>query len=139
MRPLGVTVLALLYGIGGVLSLISGAMMLAIAPSLMKPFGMYEYMGGIMGGLSIMYFVFGAIGIVIAYGLWNLRNWARIAVIVLSVLGIIWSLGVISVMMGVSASLGISGVEVTVMSGIVGIAIYGAIIWYMLRVREAFS
>jgi len=139
MRPLGVTVLALLYGIGGVLSLISGAMMLAIAPSLMKPFGMYGYMGGIMGGLSIMYFVFGAIGIVIAYGLWNLRNWARIAVIVLSVLGIIWSLGVISVMMGVSASLGISGVEVTVMSGIVGIAIYGAIIWYMLRVREAFS
>jgi hypothetical protein len=134
MRPFGVTLLAILYGIGGVLSIATGVMLVFLLPSfsVMVPEMAFRPM---FQGLSIFYLIFGAFGIVIAYGLWNLKNWARIIVIILSVLGILWSLGMVGMML--------SFPNLTTMpvltGGVVGIVIYALIIFYMLRVKNAFT
>ena len=86
-------------------------------------------------GLSIFYLILGAFGIVIAYGLWNLRNWARVIVIILSALGILWSLG----MVGMMLSFPNHSTMPAIAAGIAGIVIYALIIFYRVRVRDVFT
>jgi uncharacterized membrane protein HdeD (DUF308 family) len=69
-RPLGVTIIAILTIIGGILFLFSGLVLLIIG------------IGIILLALGIAYFV-------MAYGLWNGRGWAWTITLILSVIGII--------------------------------------------------
>ena len=69
-RPLGVTIIAILTAIGGIVFLASGAVLLIVG------------IGIILLALGIAYFV-------MAYGLWTGKRWAWSITLILSVIGII--------------------------------------------------
>jgi|GEM_PF-754335 len=81
-RPAGVTILAILAFIGGVLNIISGlvfALFLAFDPVLG---GVWIGLGGVMIVIGVLYFLVG-------WGLWNLKPWARTVSIVLAIISLI--------------------------------------------------
>jgi uncharacterized membrane protein (DUF2068 family) len=119
VRPTGVTIIAILNALGGVLCLLAGLMFLAMPGML--PAGMYGMSGMLgmeIGVMGIVMVVCGVLSLVIAYGLWTLKNWARLLVIVFSALGIASNL--VSIAGGM-------------MHAVVGIAINAVVIWYMMR------
>jgi uncharacterized membrane protein HdeD (DUF308 family) len=69
-RPFGVTIIAILTAIGGIVFLASGAVLLIVG------------IGIILLALGIAYFV-------MAYGLWTGKRWAWTITLILSVIGII--------------------------------------------------
>jgi uncharacterized membrane protein HdeD (DUF308 family) len=78
-RPLGVTIIAVLIAISGIIFLASGAVLLLI-------------------GIGIIFLALGVAYLVMAYGLWNGKRWAWTITLILSGIGII--LGVISIAAG---------------------------------------
>jgi uncharacterized membrane protein HdeD (DUF308 family) len=78
-RPLGVTIIAVLTAIGGIIFLASGAVLLLI-------------------GIGIIFLALGVAYLVMAYGLWTGKRWAWTITLILSGIGII--LAVISIAAG---------------------------------------
>jgi uncharacterized membrane protein (DUF2068 family) len=132
MRPTGVTILAVLYAIGGILGIVGGAL-----------------------SFDAVALVLGVVEVAIAYGLWNGQNWSRILVMIFSILGIIGSavmiaLGPTLMMFMLKANptmaskmgmfLGMISTVFTV-SGIIGIVINVIILYYLTRphVKEFFT
>ena len=74
-RPLGVTILALLQIIGGVLSLL-GASVFFIIP----------FFGWIVGGIIA---ILALLDLIIGWGLWSMKSWAWMAAIILNIISII--------------------------------------------------
>ena len=87
-RPIGVSILAILVVLGGVLFLLSGiAILLFSAAFALGGLGIFGLAGSILGGIV---FIFGLIWIAVGLGLWNLRGWAwwlAVIVMVLTILG----------------------------------------------------
>ena len=87
-RPIGVSILAILVVLGGVLFLLSGiAILLFSAAFALGGLGIFGLAGSILGGIV---FIFGIIWIAVGLGLWNLRGWAwwlAVIVMVLTILG----------------------------------------------------
>jgi uncharacterized membrane protein (DUF2068 family) len=77
-RPLGVTILALLQIIGGLLALLGGAVLLII-----------PFIGWIIGGVIIIIALF---DLLIGWGLWSMKSWAWMAAIILNLISLILSL-----------------------------------------------
>ena len=75
-RPLGVTIIAILVVIGGIGSLLGGLVVIMLIPLL----------GIILVIIGLAYFA-------VAYGLWNGLNWAWSITLIVSVIGIVVSLG----------------------------------------------
>jgi uncharacterized membrane protein HdeD (DUF308 family) len=75
-RPLGVTLVAILTAIGGLIFLGSGLTLLII-------------------GFGFLLLVLGIAYLVMAYGLWNGRGWAWTITLILSVIGIIVAIATI--------------------------------------------
>jgi uncharacterized membrane protein HdeD (DUF308 family) len=69
-RPLGVTLIAILTAIGGIIFLASGLVLLIV-------------------GIGIILLALGIAYLVMAYGLWKGREWAWTITLILSVIGII--------------------------------------------------
>ena len=88
-RPIGVTILAVLTILGGVLLLLLGIVVIAFSSLLVGvglPLG-FGLTGSILGALVL---IFGIVWIAVGSGLLNLRSWAwwlAIIVMVLSVVG----------------------------------------------------
>ena len=134
-RPSGVSILAILGALGGVLCLI-GAAVLGILAGTMSEFldsiveqygaGAIPGVGGFVTGLIAAFAAIAAImGILLfidAYGLWTGAGWAWWLTIILSVLGIIGGL-------------------LSLPGGIISIIIDGLIIYYFTRphVKEFFG
>ena len=91
-RPLGVTILAVLEAISGVYSLIVGpfetAIILPIALLGVPP----ETYGMIARALGAMLIIVGLASLLLAWGLWMGKEWARKAAMVIAILGIIVAL-----------------------------------------------
>jgi len=91
-RPLGITILGILHLIGGSVSLIIavvGAAMLGVSGG-MGYFGMFS---AVLGGIFlIMFGILAAIEFVIAGALFSGKHWARIIVIILSIISLIMGL-----------------------------------------------
>jgi len=87
-RPIGVSILAILVVLGGVLFLLSGiAILLFSAAFALGGLGIFGLAGSILGGIVL---IFGIIWIAVGLGLWNLRGWAwwlAVIVMVLTILG----------------------------------------------------
>lgn len=77
-RPLGVTILAILGFLGGILAIVGGVLIAVIGtvfiPGIMKT--PYSLPGIIFGALGIVVIVVGLIDLVISWGLWAGRGWA---------------------------------------------------------------
>lgn len=134
-RPSGVSFLAILSALGGVLSLI-GAVVLGILAGTMSEFiesiieqygaGAIPGVGGFVTGMIMAFAAVAAImGILLfidAYGLWTGKSWAWWLTIILSVIGIIGGL-------------------LSLPGGIISIIIDALIIYYFTRphVKEFFG
>lgn len=93
-RPLGVTIIAILTAIGGIVFLASGAALLII-------------------GIGIIFLVLGVAFLVVAYGLWRGKRWAWTTTLILSVIGIIVAIASLAVgNMGAIVSIIIHGVVI---------------------------
>ena len=83
-RPTGITVLTALFGVSGLLNLLSGAAMLLMGATIpgMNPFMAATVVGGVFA-------FFGILDLIVAYGTWEMYKWARTAGIVLGVLSLL--------------------------------------------------
>lgn len=89
-RSVGVTVAAVIALTGSVFTLLMGVLMLAVlafapvAASAQLPSPVFVKV--MLVFVSLMYLVPGGLGVFTGIGLWRLRNWARISILVFSVL-----------------------------------------------------
>ena len=123
-RPVGITILGILAYLGAAFTLLGGILMI-VGSALVRPIIENiapEYLGWASVGsigvvmLGIVFLACAVLNYFIAKGLMNGQNWARILVLVLSVLSLLSSLWPID---------------------IVGILITGLIIWYVGFNKEA--
>lgn len=113
VRPTGVTILAVLEFLGGILGILGGLVLL----------GAEEAFGeGIFAVFSIWAFIAGFIALAVGYGLWNLLKWGYQAAMILAILGIISGL-------------------FSLPSGILSIVIDGIIIYYLIQpeIKDVFG
>ncbi len=82
-RPLGVTILAVLQIIGGLLVLFGGAALMAVGTYLLGP------LGALIGGVLL---ILGLFELVVGWGLWNMRPWAWLIAMILNIISIILSI-----------------------------------------------
>src|SRR5215212_147947 len=69
-RPFGITIISILFFIGGIFSLI-----------------------GILSGIQgVVSFAFGVVYIIVGWGLWKGKRWSWLAFIILTILGVIMSI-----------------------------------------------
>ncbi len=143
MRPLGVTVLALLMLVGGTIFFLSG-LSLVVSKDVAYPIFVEEYgkmlnesMMGIPAEdmeevISTMYdtaayiaIVFGLLYIAAGWGLFSLKEWGRIATILLSGFNVLYGIFLAFVLPYV----------------VVGIILNLLIIWYLMKpdIRERFT
>ena len=124
--PTGVAILATLAAFAGLWSLCTGAISLGMvsAGSLGTLFGVVETEG--LGLNSIYSISWGILALVFAWGLWNLKNWARIGTLILQLLNL------------VAALVALIGPGTP---NWVGALLGAAIIWYLMqgRIRQAFE
>jgi hypothetical protein len=83
-RPTGVTILAILQLLGALVLLFVGV--LALMAFMVVP------IFSIFAILALFPLIFGIIGLILFYGLWNLKSWAWIWTIVVNLLTIITSI-----------------------------------------------
>jgi uncharacterized membrane protein (DUF2068 family) len=74
--------------------------------------------GALFSVLSFGCFIFAIVAFILAYGLWNGRGWAWTWTLISSILGLIIS--IIGIAVGI---------------GIIGIAVYATMIYYLTRAR----
>lgn len=129
-RPLGVTILAILDGLGGVLGVILGLLLLvagpvlgsdpefqaALARELPEPFP--QFAGELLAALGAILLVLGLVYLLLAWGLYQGRGWAWTLAMALVLLSLAWS--VATLVFGDA-------------TGLVGVAIYGFLLWYFTR------
>ena len=134
-RPMGVTILAVLAAIGGVLG-ICGSLAVVVGGSFLGFFGAAAGAAGATaaGGVIFIYgFVLLALSVaelVFAYGAWTLKPWAWMLGLVLAGLNVVWTL--------VAVVIGWTSLDFTT---IIGLAINGVIIYYLntADVKQAFG
>ncbi|HEC76636.1 MAG TPA: hypothetical protein ENI33_05215 [Thermoplasmatales archaeon] len=83
-KPAGIVVLAILYGLEAIVLLGTGA--LFFAGGGMLGFGLG---GAVLAGAGIIIVLIGLIDLLIAYGLWTLKSWARTMAIIFAIIGLI--------------------------------------------------
>ena len=123
-RPTGITILAVLAAIGGVLSILGGLTLTFIGGVVgALGAGVGSGSGAVLGGLVFFYGIFvlalGVVSIVVAYGLWNLRPWAYQVALILAIAEV-----ALAVLGWLLFGQGIVGAIITA-------AIYGAVIYYL--------
>lgn len=125
-RPTGVTIIAVLMAIAGIVMIIAGISAVAVAPFLPAAFPSQNLptgfstamLGGLAVGSGAFMLVLGVAGLVISYGLFKGRAWAWTAAVVLSIIGVVMS--VVAIVTGNFGS-------------IVSLIINGVILYYLYR------
>jgi|SRR5258707_1700597 hypothetical protein len=126
-RPVGVTILAILDFIGAafcvifaILAFVGGGMLATIMSQSGQGAGGLGAIAGAGAAIfGIAFLIGGAISALIGWGLWGLKNWARIVTIVFAALGALSNLFSVITHFNVFS--------------LIVLAIDGLIIWYMLR------
>jgi hypothetical protein len=124
-RPTGVTIIAVLSAIGGVLGLLAGIALLAAGPAVSSATGL----GGLVGPAAWIVLAYSVLSLALAYGFWMLKSWA-------------WPLGVgVEVLGIIQAVLQYTNDTRQLFSLIISLALAGFILWYLYRphVKAAFG
>ncbi|HYK96088.1 MAG TPA: hypothetical protein VE011_09525 [Candidatus Dormibacteraeota bacterium] len=125
VRPTGVTVLAVLAAIGGVLGILGGVALLGLGSLAVAGTGI---LGGAIAIFGLIAIVQSVLALAFAYGAWTLKPWA-------------WTLGIVAEAIGIALSVLfiINGSSIT--SQAISIIIAGAIIYYLMTpaVKAAFG
>ncbi len=109
IRPTGVSIISVLYFIGAALILLFGFLGTAVLKSVVG--GSIVNVGAAVVWIVVIIIV--AIQILIGWGLWTGKNWARITAIVFAALAIL------------------SGLSTIAKGGFVTIVIQGLYVWYL--------
>lgn len=124
-RPQGVTILAVLAAIGGVLGILGGVALLGLGSLAVAGTGI---LGGAIAIFGLIAIVQSVLALAFAYGAWTLKPWA-------------WTLGIAAEAIGIALSVLfiINGSSIT--SQAISIIIAGAIIYYLMTppVKAAFG
>lgn len=80
-RPFGVTIIAILAAVQGVLTLVLSLFLLVPAFSSTLP-------RGLLVSVFFFFLILGVIELVLAWGLWTLRPWAFWATVILEIIGL---------------------------------------------------
>jgi len=142
-RPRGVSIIAILIIIAGVLSFLLGIGLVVIGPFLMNGVQTSSSNLGSQIGpqiLGLVFLVFGGIllglgvaNLVMAYGLWKGKGWAWTISIIVLFIGIAISIVSVSITStGVFSNAG-SNLLGDIVSGIVSIGISAFIVYYLYR------
>jgi hypothetical protein len=126
-RPMGITILAVLSAIGGVLSILGGIALIGLGGVGAASTGQAALFGlGAIFGLLLL--VSGIASLAFAYGAWTLQPWAWTLGVALQILSI--ALAVLSVVGGSDIS-----------SQIIGVAISAIILYYLMQpsIKAAFG
>jgi uncharacterized membrane protein len=125
-RPVGVSVIAVLEALGGVLLFILAAFFAALSTagsSLQDLIETYsasyipnvgDLITAIALGIAAFFVILGILAFVSAYGLWTGKGWAWYLSVILLIIGLIFSL-------------------LSLPGGIIGLIIGGLILWYFFR------
>src|ERR687887_1404233 len=148
-RPLGVTIIAILTIIGGILLLLGGVSLIAlgtlisVAPPLdittTNPHPLAQFFGIISAAIGSVLLVIGIGYIVMFYGLLKAKRWAWAITIILLLIGI--AVQIISTITGSVINASVSSTTATssnsvisgIAGGLIGIAINVVIIYYLYR------
>jgi hypothetical protein len=125
-RPQGVTILAVLAAIGGVLGIVAGAALAGIG-GLVAGSGA-GFLAGFIAVFGLIAIAQSVLLLAFAYGAWTLQPWG-------------WTLGVIAEVVGLVLSVLFIVNGSSISSQIVGIVIAGAILYYLFTpsVKAAFG
>lgn len=123
-RPTGVTILAVLAAIGGVLGLLAGVAALGLGGLVAASSGL----GGLLAIVGLVAIAQAVLSLAFAYGAWNLKPWGWMLGIVVEVIGLV--LAVLFIVDGSSIT-----------SQAISIIIAVAIIYYLMTpaVKSAFG
>ncbi len=132
-RPTGVTILAVLAVIGGILSLFFGGFMAFLGPAVGQEMAEQDgeaygaEFGGLMMAMGIAFVVHGLLQLVTAYGLFTLKAWAWLLAVVMQVLSLVLN--------------GIQLFRGEVGGAVIAVVIAGGILYYLFRphVKQAFG
>lgn len=140
-RPVGVTILAILYFLGalgcilgGILSMVGGGLAATLGNQAGSQGAGAAILGALGAAAGVVILILGALYVLLGWGMWKLKNWARIITIILMALGVAGALfGVV----GLLAHFSVFGLVLTVF----WLAIYSLIIWYLVKpdVKAAFQ
>ena len=75
-RPTGVTILAVVAGITGVVDILAGLGDIGIAGGFLSDHGFGDTLDGIMTVVGLALVAIGVLGLATGFGLWRGRNWA---------------------------------------------------------------
>lgn len=132
-RPSGVTAVAVAFFLAGTYLLGVGLAMLA-RPGLVSMSAGSAFLGGLELAGPYMFLLSGAVGAVIAAGLWRLHNWARWMAILAAMIGVVLLVPAVS-----SAMLDFQVGKLA--WGGLGTIVRVMIVWYLwqLPVRDTFN
>ena len=82
---MGVTILAILQIIGGVLGLVLGIMALMVASLL----GIFGFLLVIVAGVATL---FAILGLIVGWGLWSLKSWAWMFALIINIINLVLAL-----------------------------------------------
>ena len=84
VRPSGITILAVLYWLGAIIAIVGGLAYFSVLVYFVPPafLALFRMVGAVLILIAIL-------DIVIGWGLWNLKRWARTVAIVLAIVGLI--------------------------------------------------
>jgi len=115
---MGLTVLAVLAAIGGVLSIILGIGLVGLGGFAAASSGTAAYFGlGAVAGLIVL--ALGVLNLAFAYGAWTLKPWAWLLGVGLQIASLIWA--------------GLAAIGGDIGGQIIGIAISAIILYYLFQ------
>lgn len=92
-RPTGVTIIAVLEALGGIIMLLAGLGMVALGGFMALPGGMMPGVLGMMAGfLGFAFAIIGILSLIFAWGLWTGQGWAWTLTLIFAVIGILFGL-----------------------------------------------
>jgi hypothetical protein len=141
VRPVGVTILAILNFIGAALCLmggigiiLGGGFIATVLSQGQSSAGLAGVLAGLGAAAGVFIIIMGGVSALLGFGLWKLKGWARIVSIVLyAINGVFQLLGIL----GTLAHFNIFAL----MWGAFWVAVDAFVIWYLLKpeVKAAFQ
>jgi hypothetical protein len=127
-RPTGITILAVLSAIGGVLGVFGGFSLVVLGSAVGVATGEAGLgaLGFVFGGLTL---ILGFVGIALAFGFWTLRPWA-------------WPLGVILELVNIGVSVAqVALGYASIFSVAISVVVAGIILYYLNQphIKRAFG
>ena len=96
-RPDGITLLSALFWILAIIAIIGSLFMLGAKDAIIDiieedsdtPNWVIDLVDSIFVGIGVISFIIGIIYVIVGWGLWTMKSWARLAAIVLAVISLI--------------------------------------------------